>query len=235
MFVVVAAALAVSACSGSGSDSEVVAGEGETADAPAASEETAPAASDDTPEEPEEPAEADVVMPEVPADPASLTFPAGDDASLEAFLNPLVEEFGVRFQRGSLVNRGDQVYEASATGTHLALYVEPLEPFTDEQFVLNTWDIAARVTPIVFDSFTGVMSYDICQVPYTDQTREGAPPPVTQVDVDRQTAASIDWAGGSFADLLVALQDPDATLIVRVEPELQQTPTFVAALTEAGL
>ncbi len=237
-FLVVAAVVALGACSG-GSDSEVVTDGTSTeaaADVPAAdpSEETAPVEAPDDGEAPEAPA-ADVVMPEVPADPASLTYPAGDDASLEAFLNPLVEEFGVRFQRGSLVNRGDEVYEASATGTHLALYVEPLEPFTDDQFVVNTWAIAARVTPVVFNSYSGVMSYDICQVPYTDQPREGTPPPVTQVDIDRQTAAEIDWANGSLADLLVGLQDPEATLTVRLNPELQQTPAFVAALSEAGL
>ncbi len=233
LFVIVAAALALSACgSSSSSTPERVTDEGDT-EVPA--EETAPVEAPEEGELPEETPAADVVMPEIPADPAALTYPAGDDASLEAFLNPLVEEFGVRFQRGSLVNRGDEVYEASATGTHLALYVEPLEAFTDEQFVVNTWAIAARVTPVVFNTYSGVMSYDICQVPFTDQPREGVPPPVTQVDIDRQTAAGIDWSNGSLADLLVTLQDTEATLIVRLNPDLQQTPAFVDALTEAGL
>ena len=234
-----AAALLLAAC-GSDTASDTIATGGDDAataeDAPAAAEETpveAPEARD-LPEneavEPE-PAETDTAS----ADPAALTYPAGDEASLETLLNPLVEEFGVKFTRGSLVERGEGVYQASITGNHLALYVAPIEPFTDEQFVVNLWDIAAVVTPHVFANYSGVNSYDICQEPYSEGPREGVPPPITQIDIDRATSDGVDWANGSLADLITLLAEPDHEFTMRVDPGLQQAPSFVAALADAGL
>jgi hypothetical protein len=228
-----AAALLLAAC-GSDTEPDTVAAGDDTAQVPEEAPPIEPATEEATPVDTPEPRDLPDNEP-AEADPASLTYPAGDEASLEALLNPLVEDLGVRFTRGALVERAPGTYEASATGNHLALYVAPTQPFTDEEFVVNLWAIARVVTPHVFANFSGVNSYDICQEPYSEGPREGIPPPITQIDIDRTTSDGVDWVNGSLADLITLLAEPDIEFTMRVDQGLQQAPSFVAALAEAGL
>ncbi|MDH3753346.1 MAG: hypothetical protein OEU32_05685 [Acidimicrobiia bacterium] len=165
---------------------------------------------------------------------ADNPYPPGTEPELAALVDPLVAELGLRFTYGSLINRSDGSYEASATGDHLAIYVEPIGDYSDAEFIENTWKLAAILTPYVFDTYGGVESYDVCQEPHPDVDDSAIPPPVTQLDITRADAAAIDWADGDLSDLLrVVFADEDDSIALRLEPRLQQLPAFANALADA--
>lgn len=161
-------------------------------------------------------------------------YPPGTEPELAALIDPLVEDLGLQFTYGSLINRGDGSFDASPTGDHLAVYVEPVGEYTDDEFIENLWVLAARLTPMVFDAYAGLESWDICQEPRPADNPMPRPPPATQLDITRDAAATVDWAGGSLSDLIVAARTFDDDVTIRLEPDLQQVPAFAAALTELG-
>jgi hypothetical protein len=166
------------------------------------------------------------------ADPSEL--PPSDLGSLQAIFDPLVEPMGLRLTRGALVDRTDG-YEISPTGTHLALYVEPLDDaaYTIDDYVANIYDLTALVTPIVFDDYPGVLTYDICQEPYEADDDRYEPFPVTQIELTRQNAEDYDFATGDLASLLAFLDANEGTKLV-TNPDIREDPTYQDAVAEAG-
>jgi hypothetical protein len=78
-------------------------------------------------------------------------YPPNTDAELAAIFDPLLEPYGVQFTRGSLNDTSDG-YENSDTGNHLALYVEPVGEYSDEDYIDGLYTITAAATPFVFAS-----------------------------------------------------------------------------------
>jgi hypothetical protein len=167
-----------------------------------------------------------------PADPAQQ-LPPNDVVALRALYNPVLEPMGLTLTRGELIDLSNDGYEPSDTGTHLALYVEPTGPYTDAQYVEGFWDVASLVTPDVFARWSGLVSYDICQEPLPADDDRATPFPVTQVNLTRAAAETIDWENGSLADLIVASRENRDIKIV-VNRDLRSTPEYQAVLDEAG-
>lgn len=156
--------------------------------------------------------------------------PPGDAAGIAALIDPLVADLGLRFTYGSLIDRtAPPTFEASPTGDHFAVYVEPVGDYTDAEYIENTWVLAERLTPFLFATYPGLASYDVCQEPRPGENDEAVPPPVTQLDIFRGPASEIDWENGSLATLIASDRDEPSTTL-RIEARLQQLPEFVEEL-----
>jgi hypothetical protein len=174
---------------------------------------------------PDETASGDPRLP--PFDPLQ-ELPPNDVGALRRLYDPMFESMGLRLTRAALVDTTDGQYEQSNDGTHLALYVEPTGAYSNEQYVEGLWTVSAVVTPDVFARWSGLESYDICQEPPPDVDDRPEPFPATQINITREDAATIDWAGGDLVDLLVAAkQNPEVRLIVN--RQVRATSTYEAA------
>lgn len=144
-------------------------------------------------------------------------YPPNDDEELAELFDPVLEPLGLRLTRGALIDRGDGNYDESATGRHLALYAEPIDEDTYpvERYVDGIWEVTAAVTPLVFDSWSELDTYDICQEPLPSQDDREEPFPLTQVELGREDYETFDWEVGDLPSLLGYLDShPETTLLV---------------------
>jgi hypothetical protein len=125
--------------------------------------------------------------------------PAHTSEAVVALFSDVVAPLGFRVTRGSLVDLTS--YRASPDGRHLAVYVAPLEEFTPGEHADAFMPLARLFLPMVFERWTGLESFDICQEPHT-WPGGGTPPAVTLFDIDRATAASLDWDTVTLGDLI---------------------------------
>jgi hypothetical protein len=134
-----------------------------------------------------------------------------------------------------LVDRSDG-YEFSDTGSHLALYVEPIDDasYDINDYVTNIYVLMAVVTPEVFGPYAGILTYDICQEPYQAEDDGYEPFPVTQVEITREVAETYDWENGDLASFLAFLDTAEDTK-VQVNDDVKNADSFQAAEAEAGL
>jgi hypothetical protein len=163
----------------------------------------------------------------------SLGFPPNDVAALKGVFDPMLESFGLRLTRGALVDRSDG-YEFSDTGTHLALYVEPIDDdeYTIDRYVENIYDLTAAITPAVF-AYGDVETYDICQEPHQEDDDGFEPFPVTQVELTRQNYEDFAWDDGDLASFLAFLDEAEGTKLI-ANPDVQDAPSYLDAVDEAG-
>lgn len=122
-------------------------------------------------------------------------------ADLQPLLEPLVTPLGFTITRASLVEVG--TYEVSPLGTHLAIYLEPLETNTPDEVAAAFTTLAAMLVPEVFARWSGLVSFDFCQEPFTADDGS-APPSDTLLDVTREVAEAIDWEAVTLAGLIAA-------------------------------
>lgn len=149
-------------------------------------------------------------------------------ADLEPLLAPLVAPLGFVVTRASLVELG--TYENSPEGTHLAVYVEPDEEHTPDQVATLTTRLAAALLPEVFDRWSGLESFDVCQEPYAPG--DGATPPTdTLLDVSREVALGIDWDTVTLAELIAAA---GPGLRLYAAEHIRASDTWSAAEAAAG-
>ena len=96
--------------------------------------------------------------------------------------------------RGGTIDRSGGGYVASPEGTHLALYVEPIDPArTAQEYIDGILDVALVFSDI-YDRWPGLESYDVCQEPADpDGTLGPEPLPVTQIELTRAESEAIDW------------------------------------------
>lgn len=145
--------------------------------------------------------------------------------ALAPLLDPLVAPLGFRVTRAALVSLA--TYETVPDGTHLAVYVEPLEEPDIEAVAAATVPLAAVFLPEVFLQWPGLLSFDICQERYAAGDQDTPPPPETVLNVTREVALSIDWDTVTLAELLTRL-GPDFTLYASTE--VQQSTTWSSAV-----
>jgi len=164
--------------------------------------------------------------------PASL--PPASALDLEPYFGASLAELGLRLtDRGGLIDRRGGGYEPSATGDHLALYVEPIGDRTQAQYISGIRDVAV-VFADVFERWPGLASYDVCQEPVAPAGGQDVEDlPVTQIEITRQQAAVIDWDTVSVAELVGAAQAEPPGLAVRVSSALADDPAYEAILAEA--
>jgi len=154
---------------------------------------------------------------------------------LQKLFDREVRPLGLHVTRGMLQNL--ETYRADPEGTHLALYVEPIQPgYTDAQYVANFTKLTRRFVPSVFERWTDLETFDICQEPVNDP-RE-VPPPTTQIFVARSALDRVgNWKRVTLAELLAAsprVRDISAGYYVYFAPELLDEPTLAAAAAKAG-
>lgn len=158
--------------------------------------------------------------------------PPTDALALGPLYGAALEDHGVELtDRGGLIDRTDG-YEVSPDGTHLALYVSPVGERSDEQYLDGIVELAQVFLPEVFDRWPGLESFDICQEASPEQVEEGYSPIVTQIDISREAAATIDWTDASLADLY-ASELTDDGFSMTVFGDLRDHDRVLTARSEA--
>jgi hypothetical protein len=158
--------------------------------------------------------------------------PPQDLSSIRRVYDEALATMGLTLTRGALIDLEGGRYEPSPNGRHLALYVEPIEGRTIEEYADAAWTLSALITPDVFARWSGLESYDICQEPLPAVDPSPEPPPVTQLNLTRAAAAGVDWDNGNLATLLAAARTND-DLRMYVNREIRETPVYQAANAEA--
>lgn len=168
--------------------------------------------------------------------PAGRQLPPNSVEAMRALYDPVLAPLGVRLTRAALIDTSGGRYTKSDDGTHLALYVAPLEPdparYPAARYVEGMWTITALLTPDVFARWPGLQSYDVCQEGLTPPPPGGEPPTETQVNIERQAAEKVDWTSGSLVDLLSISIDDTAIRIV-TSKQLRESPEYQSALQQA--
>lgn len=155
--------------------------------------------------------------------------PPNSVEELAEIFDPQLEPMGLHITRGGLYDRSDGGYVLSDDGGHLALYVEPLDDadYDTADYVEGLGTVTALVTPEVFERWSGVDSYDICQEPPADIDDTDAPAPYTQIELDRATAESVDWDDANAATVIALGLSADTRLIVT--QVIRDHPAYVEA------
>ncbi len=188
-------------------------------------------------EAPEEPEGSDPLGEDAPADATAGRdlegdLPPVDPLALEPLYGDALAELGVELtDRGGLLDRSDG-YEVSADGTHLALYVSPLDERTDDEYLDGIVDLARVFLLDVFERWPALESFDVCQELPDDDVEDGYVPTVTQIDLPREVAETIDWPTVDLIDLLEADRTYDDTSVL-ILGELAQNERAVEAREEA--
>jgi len=167
------------------------------------------------------------------AKPAGALPPAGA-LDLEPDYGAALAELGLKLtDRGGLIDRGGGGYEPSVTGTHLALYVEPIADRTVSQYIDGIQSVGA-VFADVFERWPGLESFDVCQEPVGEDDPGGREPlPVTQIELTKAESAAIDWATVTVIDLVRAAHAVPPGIALRVIASLASDPAYVAILNAA--
>lgn len=171
--------------------------------------------------------------PSTVAAPAEL--PPAAALDLEELYGDALADLGLRLtDRGGLIDRSGGGYQPSATGTHLALYVEPIGERTAEEYVEGIRSVAV-VFADVFERWSGLESYDVCQEPAEDAPTPNDQPyddteplPVTQIELTREQADAIDWSTVTVAELIAASKQDPPGLALRVASTLVRDPAYRA-------
>ena len=160
---------------------------------------------------------------------ADSPYPPSTIEELAEIFDPQLEAMGLRITRGGLFDRSDGGYVPSDEGGHLALYVEPLDDtdYHTADYVEGLGTVTALVTPQVFERWSGVETYDICQEPPADIDDRDAPAPYTQIEIDRESAEAVDWDAATAETVIALGLSGDARLIVT--PVIRADPAYVAA------
>jgi hypothetical protein len=159
--------------------------------------------------------------------------PSGRDDLAEIF-DPLLAPMGLVTTRAAL-QRTD-TYERDPEGRHLAVYVEPTGAYTDAQFIEGFMDVTRVYLPKVFKRWKGLRSFDVCQEPVPGVDDRLAPPPVTQILVNRRTSRGIDWAEATLADMIAlakAHEQDTGAFNLFIDERLKDQPAYVSAQAEA--
>ena len=152
--------------------------------------------------------------------------PPGDDQGIEEVFQRFFDPLGLEFTYGSVVDLEG--------GKHLALYVEPTGPATDEQYLERLVSSAAAVIPYLFDAYPGLHSFDICQEPVpTGPDDPPQPDPRTVVQLTREQAGTVaDWSTATLTDLITAARTGEGGE-VRVDAAIARLPGYVDARARA--
>lgn len=165
---------------------------------------------------------------------ADGALPPQDLADVAAVYDPILAPFGVHLTRAALIDLGEGGYTPSPDGRHLALYVAPDEPFTDEQYAAHVAPLAGALTTDVFTRYPGLVSYDVCQEgPDLDGDPATLPPTKSQLNVERPALGALDWDDLSLGDLLTFVAG-NSSVRLNAAIEVRRTAPFIEAQRAAG-
>ena len=160
---------------------------------------------------------------------AGVPYPPQEIEALGEIFDPHLEPLGVRITRGGLIDRTGGGYEPSPEGNHLALYVEPIDDdaYDTADYVQGLGTVTALVTPMVFDRWSEIETYDICQEPPADVDSSDTPAPYTQIEIDRTAAESVDWDEADASTVIELGRTAQMRLVVT--PVIREHPAYAAA------
>jgi hypothetical protein len=175
------------------------------------------------------------VFPMAPAPAAGKDLPPPSLAKLKKLFKADVKPLGLRVTRGMLQNL--ETYQEDPEGTHLALYVEPIDSdYSNADYLENFTKLTHEFVPAVFKRWKDLESFDICQEPIDDP--RDVPPPTTQIFVTRNALDRVGkWKKADLTELLAAsprARNISAGYYVFFSPALREDPDFIEAATEAG-
>jgi len=156
--------------------------------------------------------------------PPEEPYPPNDVAELARIFNPELEPLGLRLVRGRLIDRSQGGYQPSDTGTHLALYAEPFGTVSAERYVSNIAPLTKVFVPEIFDRWSRLESFDICQEPLPFVNDDSEPPPVSQVTVHRPAVSQVAWDRLDLAGLVQASRERPKQVGVILSPVLRRLP-----------
>lgn len=163
---------------------------------------------------------------------SSKALPPNDKAAIERFFKPALERLGVRLTRGALIDL--EASKPSATGTHLAVYVEPTGDFTPEDYARGTVKTLRAFLPVAFEMWGGLKSFDLCQEPLPAADARPEPPPVTKVELTRSASRTVRWDNLDLAHLLRdARRMGPRALSVYATPDVRLTGFYQDATVKA--
>lgn len=165
---------------------------------------------------------------------ARSDLPPADVKTLTKLFRDKLQPYGLRITRGLLQN--PTTYKPDPVGTHLALYVEPKSAqYSTADYVKNFSKLTHEFVPMVFNRWSSLQSFDICQEPLND-TRE-APPPVTQIYLTRSALDRVaNWKKASLTELLAAApvdRRRSSDYYVYFNSDTRKDPGFVKAADDA--
>jgi hypothetical protein len=164
---------------------------------------------------------------------SSKALPPNDKAAIERVFAPELERLGVRLTRGALVDL--KTGKPSATGTHLAVYVEPTGNFTPDDYARGTVKTLRAFIPGAFERWGGLTSFDVCQEPLPAADARPEPPPITKVDLTKAASAKVRWESLDLARLLRdAKRLGPRALSVYAKPDVRLTGFYQAATVKAN-
>ena len=149
---------------------------------------------------------------------------------LEPLYGDALAAVGMRLtDRGGLIDRSGGGYVASASGQHLALYVEPIDADrTMQEYFDGILDVALVFSDI-YDRWPELQTYDVCQEPPDPDGNQGEEPlPVTQIELTRAQSDAIDWDSVTVEDLVRGAQEDPPALALRVSSDMAAFPAYGA-------
>jgi len=166
-------------------------------------------------------------------DSSANALPPNDKNAIERVFAPQLERLGVRLTRGALVDL--RTAKPSATGTHLAVYVEPTGDYTPDQYARGTASTLRVFIPKAFARWGGLKSFDICQEPLPATDTRPEPPPVTKVTLTRGASDKVKWKNADLSGLLTdAKRLGTRELSVYAKPDVRNTSVYQDAVVKSN-
>lgn len=166
--------------------------------------------------------------PEAAARPADLS-------EVEAVFGPDLAELGLRLtERGGVVDPDDG-YAASSSADHLSLYVKPIGDHSRAQYVEGILDTARLLAPAIFERWSAIETFDVCQEPAAIVGEDPNAAALTRLDMTRAQVEAIEWDTvtlPAFLDLASERSEEGVELFV--ERSIRETDAFQSALADAG-
>jgi hypothetical protein len=164
---------------------------------------------------------------------SAKALPPNDKAAIERVFAPGLKQLGVQLTRGALVDL--KTGKPSATGTHLAVYVEPTGDFTPEDYARGTVKTLRAFIPVAFERWGGLTSFDVCQEPLPAADARPEPPPITKVDLTKAASRKVRWDDLDLARLLTdARRLGPRALSVYAKPDVRLTGFYQSATVKAN-
>jgi hypothetical protein len=154
-----------------------------------------------------------------------LDLPPNDRDALAELFDPQLRPLGLRLTRGALVDT-DPGYRRSDTGRHLAVYVEPTGEYGPAQYAEGVPASARVFLPEVFERWSDLETFDVCQEPLPGDDDRKEPPPVTQLYLTRTEARSVDWGTVTLADLVARTEPTRKTFTLYLAPLVTSAPAL---------
>ena len=163
------------------------------------------------------------------------TLPPARALDLEPLYGEALASVGMQLtDRGGTIDRAGGGYVASPTGRHLALYVEPIDDRTIDEYFDGILDVALVFSDI-YDRWPGLETYDVCQEPTDPDGTQGPEPlPVTQIELTRAQSDAIDWDTATVEDLVRASQVDPPGLTLRVSAQMAAHPAYADLVAAEG-